>query len=219
MSAVQEEAQVLAAKTLWQYLLLAQTLEKSDVIIGLGSLDRFVAQYVGLLYQRGYADHVLFTGGVRHFHQDWRGLTEAQYFANILFQETNISKEKVLLEVESTNTGENIKMSYSLLQSYNLPIKAILVVSKPHLQRRVWAALQKQWPDKTTSISVTAPPVSYEVYLRDIHNSYSKEDFRSVLVKNLRKIIEYPKYGYQIEQEIPRNVLNAYHFLISKGYG
>jgi hypothetical protein len=38
------------------------------------------------------------------------------------------------------------------------------------------------------------------------------------MVGDMQRIIEYPKRGYQVEQEVPRDVLKAYDFLIQAGY-
>ena len=46
----------------------------------------------------------------------------------------------------------------------------------------------------------------------------SKDQVINSLVGDIQRIKEYPKKGFQIEQEIPKDVLAAYEYLISEGY-
>jgi hypothetical protein len=62
---------------------------------------------------------------------------------------------------------------------------------------------------------VTSPQVSYEEYAND---AYFKEGFINTMVGDLQRIKEYPKLGYQIEQDIPAEVWQAWQQLVDLGY-
>jgi len=44
------------------------------------------------------------------------------------------------------------------------------------------------------------------------------ELFLDEMVGNLQRILLYPRLGYQVEQDVPEDVLAAYRFLQSQGY-
>jgi hypothetical protein len=83
------------------------------------------------------------------------------------------------------------------------------------MERRTFATFKAQWPDNATDITVTSPPISYDDYFNEQN---PKEMIVNIMVGDLQRIKEYPKLGYQIEQEIPRNVSQAYEDLVAAGY-
>ena len=50
------------------------------------------------------------------------------------------------------------------------------------------------------------------------HADLSKKSQIDSMVGSMQRIREYPKLGYQIEQEIPDDVWQAYEFLVAAGY-
>ena len=205
-----------AAQRLWGYMRLNQSLKPADVLNCLGCLDEYIPQYAATLYHQGYGQHIVACGGVTHIDPGWHGLTEAQYFANIIYQ-AGVPKAAVLLEDTSTNTGENIRFSYDLLKASGIKTTAIIVVHSPFIERRSWAAFQKQWPNRQASIQVTSQPFEYLDYIK-AHRVLSEADCINGLVRNLKKVRDYPKLGYQDEQIIPDEVQQACDFLIAQGY-
>lgn len=84
------------------------------------------------------------------------------------------------------------------------------------MERRTYATFKKQWPDTTTDFTVTSPDISYEQYMAE--SAIDKYIVISVMVGYLQRIREYPKRGFQIEQEIPTDVWQAYERLVKAGY-
>ena len=80
---------------------------------------------------------------------------------------------------------------------------------------RTYATFKKQWPDPCTEVRVTSPQIPYEDYPNDF---LTKDDILHTMVGDLQRIIEYPKQGFQIEQEVPKDVLEAMEQLIVAGY-
>lgn len=123
--------------------------------------------------------------------------------------------EKIILEKEATNSGENILFVQNILNEKGLHPKSLLIVTKPYMERRIWSAYKKQWNDSSTKIIVTSPQITYEEHFNDM---IPKDLFINVMVGDLQRIREYPKQGFQIEQVIPKKVWSAYEELVRLGY-
>lgn len=83
--------------------------------------------------------------------------------------------------------------------------------------RRAYATFMKQWPtENKPDIKCSAVDVSFERYCQD--EMYPFEYVTNVMVRDLERIREYPKQGFQAEQTIPNEVNEAFHALVSRGY-
>ena len=81
------------------------------------------------------------------------------------------------------------------------------------MERRSYATFKKHWPDK--KLIVTSPQISFEDYpIEEI----PLERVINIMVGDLQRIIAYPEKGFQIFQEVPQDVMKAYHQLIALGY-
>ncbi len=187
-------------------------LGKSDCIFVLCSMDTRVAERAVQLYHDGYASYVLFSGGRGVLTKDIFNKPEAEVFKDIAIK-LGVPENAVLIENKSTNTGENVMFSKKLLEERGLNFNSFILVQKPYMERRTYATFKKIWSEK--SFVVTSPMLSYEEYIKD-------ENFKqltiNVMVGDLQRIKEYPEKGFQIKQEIPETVWNAYKQLIALGY-
>lgn len=200
------------AKILWDYHVMHQPLEKADCLLVLGSRDLLPAHRACDLFFEGYAPLIMFSGnqGIEKFFEK----SEAETFAEVAYAR-GIPKESVLLEIRSSNTGENIRFSKELMEARGIPHGKIIVIQKPYMERRTFATFKKVWPEP--EIFVTSPQVSYESYTE--HNPYDdKERIIQRMVGDLQRIKEYPAKGFQIPQEIPDAVWRAYEELVALGY-
>lgn len=186
----------------------------AEAIIGMGALDGRIAVRSAQLFLDGYGDYIIFSGGLGKITKHTHTMTEAERFQDIAVKE-GVPKEKIFLEKESTNSGENIMFVQKLLERKGLRPKSILIVTKPYMERRIWAAYKKQWEDNNVELIVTSPQISYEEH---VNEDIPKDLFINVMVGDLQRIKEYPKLGYQIEQEIPDDVWQAYEKLVKLGY-
>jgi uncharacterized SAM-binding protein YcdF (DUF218 family) len=206
-----------AAQTIWDYMLLNQPLKKCDAILTLCSIDERVAEYSADLFLRGYSELLIFSGGVAHSNDllkvQWEG-TEADHFAQIALDK-GVPRKNILIENHATNTGENIQFTRDLLETNNKHITSLLLVQKPYMERRTYATFKAQWPDKYTDIVVTSPPITFEEYTIEAN---PKDLTLNIMVGDLQRIKEYPKLGFQIEQDIPGEVWQAYECLVNQGY-
>ena len=200
------------AKKLWDYHHLNHSLIPSDIILVLGSHDTRVAERGAELYLKGYSSLLLFSGGLGRLTKDMWQKTEAELFAEIACK-MGVPKDAVLIEGESTNTGENILFTQRLLRKLNLDPKSFIVVQKPYMERRSYATFKKHWPAK--DILVTSPQISFEEYAND---EIPLEHVISIMVGDLQRIKIYPEKGFQIFQPIPDDVWQAYNELVALGF-
>ena len=208
---INQEALSLAKK-LWNYHQLHHTLEKSDCILVLGNLDTRTADRGADIYLQGYAPIIIFSGGLGKLTKDmWAG-TEADLFATIALDK-GVPREAIFIENKSTNTGENILFTQQLLQEKNLNLHSFIVVQKPYMERRSYATFKKHWPNK--KLLVTSPLLSFEEYPT---NDIPVEKLINMMVGDLQRIKLYPEKGFQVSQEIPEDVWEAYEQLVEAGF-
>ena len=124
-----------------------------------------------------------------------------------------VPREQILIEDQSSNTGENILFTKQLLEEKGISVQKYILVHKPYMERRVYATFKKILPK--TDVVVTSPPFSFETYTTKKHE---REKMINIMVGDLQRIKIYPKLGFQIPQEIPDDVWSAYETLVSLGY-
>jgi uncharacterized SAM-binding protein YcdF (DUF218 family) len=206
------EREIELAEILWNYHHLPCELQKSDLIIGLGSYDTRVAKHCAELLANDWAPLVIFTGAEGNFTRGKWPKSEAEMFAGVAI-EAGAPPAQILIEPNATNTGENIRFTKSICEERELAVKRAIMVSKPNMNRRGFATFQQHWP--TLEIFCSAPDTHFS---RSPAPGYSPEEVVSEIVGDLQRIIEYPKSGFQAAQIIPDRVLAAYEKLVQCGY-
>lgn len=206
------ETTLAIAQQLWDYHHVNQHLQKSDCILVLGSHDLRVAERGAELYLQGWAPLLIMSGGLGRLTQEMWSEPEADKFAKIAL-EMGVPAEAILIENKSTNTGENILFTQQLLQKENLAPERFIVVQKPYMERRSFATFKKHWPEK--ELIVTSPQLSMQAYPTA---EITLEEVIHIMVGDLQRIKVYPEKGFQIEQEIPKEVWEAFEKLVSLGF-
>lgn len=205
------------AEILWDYHHMYQTPKVSDCILALGSHDLHVAERAADLYLAGYANLIIFTGGLGRITQKIWGVSESQKFKEIALVK-GVPEENILIETTSTNTGENLKNTWNLLNQKKLKINSFIIVDKPYKERRAFATFNKQWPISVQNI-VTSPQYSFKEYCEFYKSGeITVHEFISIMVGDLQRIDLYGKNGFQTVQKIPDKVWKAYAKLVSMGF-
>jgi hypothetical protein len=212
---VDDRIRALAEK-LWRYHQLNHQLAPADVILVLCSHDTSVAERGAQLFLDGWAPLLIFSGGLgaitKHL---WRE-PEANQFAAIAVK-MGVPRERILIENRSTNTGENVAFTKQLLAEKQLYPQKFIVVQKPYMERRSYATFKQRWPEK--DVAVTSPQASFDDYLKSYSNkALSSDDVVAIMVGDLQRIRVYPTRGWQIAQDIPDDVWDAYEQLVEAGY-
>lgn len=199
-------------KKLWNYHQMNLELVKSECILALGSHDLRVAERTAELYLQGFAPLVIMSGGLGNFTQEIWTEKEADKFATIAIKK-GVPEEAILIENNSTNTGENILFTQKLLHKKRLNPQSFIVVQKPYMERRSYATFKKHWPDK--KLFVTSPQISFEEYPTE---EIPMDTVINIMVGDLQRIKLYPEKGFQIYQEIPSEIWSAYERLVELGF-
>jgi len=205
---------IALAQRIWDYHHVNHTIQPADCIMVLGSHDLRVAERGAELWLQGYAPWLLFAGGLGRLTLGLWQETEAEKFAKIAIQ-MGVPEEKILVESRSTNTGENVALSYQLLQQHDIKVNRFILVQKPYMERRTLATFEKQWPGPKTEILVTSPQISFLDYP---NADVSMEEVISIMLGDLQRIIIYPEKGFQTYQTIPAEVWEAFEQLVAQGY-
>ncbi len=202
---------------LLEYLYMNKKIEKSDGILGLGSIDIKVAKKCAELYRNGYGKYIIFTGNCG---KGTRGIitkTEAEIFRDIAVSE-GVPKEKVYLEKKATDTYGNYLYSNLIIKENNLKANSLIVVQKPYAERRSFAISQKFY--KNRKVYITSPNFNiqeWEEYYFDNKNTNLIE-IANEIVAEICVNKKMPKYNLQIEQEIPQDIINIYNNLVDSGF-
>jgi len=201
------------AKKVCNYLKMDQKLETVDCILVLGSYDERVAKRGAELYLQGYAPLLVFSGGMAELiaKEDWHE-AEADHFKKIALK-MGVPEKDILVENKSANTGENILFTQKLFKQKNIDPQSFIVVQKPYMERRAYATFKKHWPEK--KVLVTSPQLAFEDYPCPGH---TLERIINIAVGDMQRVKVYAEKGYQIFQEIPEDVWQAYEQLVEMGY-
>ncbi len=197
-------------KVLWDYMKMNHELKQSDCIIGLGSIDINVANIASELYLKGYANKIIFSGGLGKITYKIWNETEAEKLAKIAIKK-GVPKEKIYLEKESTNTGDNFRFSKRLIENENLNIKSCIVVCKPYNEKRTYSAFKKIMPEY--NVIIHSESISCEEYYKR-----NGSEWINVLVGDVQRMKLFYEKGWQIKMDIPPEVWEAYETLVKRGY-
>lgn len=212
MTELPEPGVLDAAYSIWRYHCLdemvAQEASSYDLIIGLGSYDTRVADYCADLYHMGLASTIVFTGASGNWTRAMYEGSEAAAFFDVAVEKC-VPPEHIMLEEKATNTGENISNVKAMFPD----CRSALFVTKPQMQRRCRATIEKIWPELHSS--VTAP--SHSILSQPV----GEIDLQKVIheiVGDYWRIRTYPKRGFQTEQQIDEAAEEAFNMLIEQGY-
>ncbi len=204
------------AEKIWNYHQLNHQLAPADAILVLCSHDKAVAERGAGLFLEGLAPLLIYSGGLGSITRHLWKEPEANQFAEIAVS-MGVPREKILIENRSTNTGENVLFTKQLLSDTGIDPQVFIVVQKPYMERRSYATFRKLWPGKT--LLVTSPRVSFDEYLGKYSNeSLSSDDVVSIMVGDLQRLRVYADRGFQIPQDIPDDVWQAFEDLVQAGF-
>jgi uncharacterized SAM-binding protein YcdF (DUF218 family) len=214
--ALRDERIRALAETIWHYHRLNHELSAADAILVLCSHDTVVANRGAELFLQRWAPLLIFAGGFGSITRRFWREPEAERFAQIAIG-MGVPAEQVLIENRSTNTGENILFTKQMLAARRLDPQKFIVVQKPYMERRSYATFRKVWPEK--DLVVTSPQASFAEYLGSgSHGELTADEVVSIMVGDLQRIRAYPDKGFQIPQDIPDDVWQAYEELVRAGY-
>ena len=204
-------------KIIWDYMVLSQNIEKCDVIFGCGCHSLDIPKRCVELYKQGYAPKILFAGGLGKITKDDFEKSEAEIYKDVAIKD-GVNESDILIETNSTNTGDNFRFGLKVLEENNIKCNKILVVHEPLNERRTYSSAKSLLKGK--ELFITSPTMTFEEYLLTFDNKDDQYVINeiSTIVGNIQRMIIYPQFGWQIENEVPDNVLDAYFKLKELGY-
>ena len=203
-------------QVIWDYLGMHTPPEKADCIVGFGNFNEDIPRRAAQLYHEGYADKILFTGGLGRNTVGLLPESEADRFARVAIA-CGVPDEAILREDRSTNTKENILFTREMLETRGLPHGHLLGVHQPFMERRICAAFGVYWPE--VKLTVTSPQVTVPQYLeRAVEQGLTRKAAVDVIVGDFQRMDVYAKLGYQLPQTIPQEAIEAYRELVAMGY-
>lgn len=200
------------AQLIWDYHQVGHELSPCDAAIGLGSHDLGVAAYAAELYRAGLFPVLVFSGANSPTTATRFPRGEAVHYREHAI-ELGVPDDAILVEPEASNTGQNITLSRSLLADHGHAPGSLLLISKPYMERRAYATCRKVWPE--VEVVCTSESLKFDDYVQAIGDEKLVLD---MLVGDLQRVIEYPKLGFAIEQNVPAAVLGAYERLLAAGF-
>ncbi|MFI6769613.1 YdcF family protein [Streptomyces sp. NPDC050355] len=206
------EDQRQQALLIWDYHQMHHEARPADAAIGLGSHDLGVPAFCARLYRAGLFPTLVFTGGPNPTAPERFPRGEAVHFREHAL-ELGVPDAAILLEPQARNTGQNITFSREVLAAVGITPSTVLLVSMPYMERRAFVTARKVWPE--VEVVCASEPLEFDDYVKTIGNDKHVVD---QLVGDLQRVIEYPKLGFAIEQDVPEDVHGAYESLIRDGF-
>ncbi|MCJ1677754.1 YdcF family protein [Streptomyces sp. APSN-46.1] len=200
------------AVLIWRYHQMGHEVRPCSAAIGLGSHDLGVATASADLYRAGLFPVVVFSGGNSPTTAARLPRGEAVHYREHAL-DLGVPDEAILLETQAGNTGQNITLSRDVLRAAGLEVESLLLISKPYMERRSYATCRHLWPE--VEVVCASEPLEFDDYIKSIGDEKLVVD---MLVGDLQRVIEYPKFGFAIEQDVPGDVHDAYERLLRSGF-
>lgn len=197
---------------LWNYHVADSGEVTADLMIALGSHDLRVADRAAELFNAGAAPLVIVSGGAGKITSTKWSRSEAELYSQRMI-ELGVDAGRIVLERNSTNTGDNFAFSKKVATALGLEVQSGIIVCKPYMAKRALAAAAKRWPEVTW---FARPP---KIDLWDYPTPDTPLDrMINLMVGDLQRLDVYAINGFQVPVEIPPPVWAAYHRLVDRGF-
>lgn len=200
------------AQLVWAFHQMGHVPRPCSVGLGLGSYDIGVAKYAAELFHSGLFPVLVFSGSNDLMTADRFPRGEAIHFGECA-RLLQVPAEAIVLEPRATNTGENIQFSRKVLSDSGVDVDSVLVISKPYMQRRACATINRLWPE--VEVVCASEDISLTRYVERVGDAKMVID---MIVGDLQRLIVYPEMGFAVEQEIPDNIRAAFRRLVRSGF-
>lgn len=206
--------QVLAdARMLYDFHTFDSGPQRADVILALGSHDLRVADRAAEVVLGAEAPLLVCTGASGKVTTGLFGAsTEAEVYASRC-RDLGVAEEQILIEKESSNTGENFTLSRTLLERRGQQVETGIIVCKPYMAKRAWATAMKQWPLREWYLR--PPEIRFEDYPSE---ETPRDRMINLMVGDLQRLWVFAERGFQVPVEVPPPILAAWHRLRSAGF-
>jgi len=196
------------AENIWNYLASFSGEKESDAIVVCCSYDLRVCDYACELLKQSLAPKLLFTGKTGNWTRHLWEIPEAQVFRERALT-NGINESSIFTEETAGNIGENIARSKELIPDAG----TVTFITKPNTILRVKLTIPLQWPEIT---AYTACP-QFE-FPKDVSNVIGVFGVINEMVGDIQRIMLYPEQGFQIEHQLPDEVVASWEYLVGRGF-
>lgn len=202
---------------LWQALRRPSAMKKADCLVGFGNYNCDIAVRAAELYHEGYAEKVLFSGGLGRNTLGIQSITEAERFAETAMHH-GVPANDILIENRSTNTAENITFTKRMLEGNGIFAKRLIAVHQPFMERRIASAFDVFWGSVellTTSLEIDIPTFFQHAVTYGVTEKMVIEE----VVGDFQRMELYARKGWQSPQYMPEEAWKAFYRLVDLGFG
>eukprot|EP00877_Chromochloris_zofingiensis_P007087 jgi/Chrzof1/2631/Cz11g23060.t1 len=219
---------------------------RADIIILAGNSLPCSAKIAAQAIHDGVAPEILITGGIGHSTQHLYNAikqlpdlasvqtgnkSEADMFHQIITGACKVPDDKVLLETQSTNCGDNATKSLQLLSSLNKHPKSAVLIQDPTMQLRSMACFEKglaahgQIQMQLISYAPFVPSIAaqadgqgfeYTTNLVDMQPVWPMDGYISLLMGEIPRLHDTDQgygprgKGFIAHVDVPEDILKAY---------
>jgi len=184
----------------------------ADILLTPGSHDLRVADHAARLFLAGRADWLVCSGGFGKITEGSFNEPEAVLFARRCMEQ-GVPEDRIILEQEATNTGENFTNSRQVLAARGIHPQTGLIVCKPYMAKRAWATGTRQWP--AVHWMVDPAPIAYADYATP---DTPYHQLVELMVGDLQRMAVYADQGFQVPVPVPEAVWRAWERLVQDGF-
>ena len=147
-------------------------IRKVDILVLLGNSIPYTIKCAAKAYENNLCDRILINGGIGHstailrdqIRKDERfnfieveNRAEADIFFDIMTKVYNIPENKIIVENQSTNCGDNALKAITLLDELNISYNSLLLIQDPTMQLRTYASFLKYIDNKKVKLINYSP--------------------------------------------------------------
>lgn len=177
----------MSIREISEYLFCEDELAPADLILVFGGKRLERAERAAELYKQGLAPRLVITGGDKR----GTGICESVRLKDHCVS-LGVPEEAIVVECESVNSMENVKMSVSLIEKtigWN-NLHNVIIVSAPYHMRRVKQAIASRIP---RSVKITCCPDARQDITRE--NWWHTQEGQNMVIRELEKVRTYAIQG------------------------
>lgn len=201
--------------------------DRFDTIIALGCDLPEVTECAVRAYKDGLAHKLLFSGGVGHgtvnlrkniaakFGLECGAAPEANMMAGLAVH-LGVPHEEIIIENQSTNSGENINFSLKILSDRNIPHTNILLMQDPFMQLRSYYTFLRAIRDDASIVVKNYAPLVPGTSELEAGRLWGQDRFFDLLSREIARLRDDENgygpngKGFIDHVAIPQTVLDCY---------
>ncbi|WP_160688080.1 YdcF family protein [Clostridium sp. C2-6-12] len=182
-------------------------IKKVDILVLLGNSITHTIKCASYAYENNLCDRILINGGIGHSTEILRhqvrkderynyiqvdNRAEADIFFDIITKIYKVPENKIIVENQSTNCGDNALKAVKLLSELQISYNSLLLIQDPTMQLRTHASFKKHIKNEKVKI------INYAPFIPEV------DDDLKLINRDVEGIWEEKRFLELIMGEIPR---------------